>query len=143
MAGQIVWLPSAKERVREFWATGMSATQIGRAMGVSKNAVIGVVHRMQLPPREKPSELAGIVREPKPKPEKVQEPVAEVAPPPAPARAPERYAAGLACLWPTASPKTKRVPIRFECQAPRAPGRPYCEAHCAIAYERVPKARFA
>jgi GcrA cell cycle regulator len=142
MAGQIVWLPSAKERVRELWATGMSASQIGDVLGCSKNAIIGVVHRMRLPPRETPPELVGVVRAPRPKRGQAARPKrgAEVAPPPAPARAPVRYAA---CLWPTASPKSKRLPVRFECQEPRAPTRPYCATHCAIAYERLPKARFA
>jgi GcrA cell cycle regulator len=45
-----------RESVRNLWtqAPQLSAETIGRKLGISKNAVIGIAHRMHLPARESP-----------------------------------------------------------------------------------------
>ena len=53
--GPSPWLDPAKdEKLRALWAEGLSAGAIGRKMRITKNAVIGRVHRLGLPARESP-----------------------------------------------------------------------------------------
>lgn len=46
------WPAETIERLREKWASGMSATRIGKEEGFSKNAIIGKARRLGLPPRD-------------------------------------------------------------------------------------------
>lgn len=47
------WTEERIEKLKRLWPTGLSASQIaGEIGGVSRNAVIGKAHRMQLPPRK-------------------------------------------------------------------------------------------
>ena len=41
-------------KLRELWQNGMSTSQIGAALGVSKNAVVSVTHRVNLGARPSP-----------------------------------------------------------------------------------------
>jgi len=45
------WTPERVDRLRKDWADGYSCSQIGARMGITRNAVIGKVSRMGLPPR--------------------------------------------------------------------------------------------
>lgn len=47
----MVWHQSAITSLTALWATGASATQIGKRMGITRNAVIGKAHRLKLRPR--------------------------------------------------------------------------------------------
>lgn len=49
-----VWTPAAIVQLGDLWAQGFSTAEIGRLIGVSKNAVVGKVHRIGLPPRPSP-----------------------------------------------------------------------------------------
>lgn len=55
------WPASRRARLRRLWAHGHSAAEIGRRLGVTKNAVIGKASRMNLPGR--PSPIPGPPRE--------------------------------------------------------------------------------
>jgi hypothetical protein len=46
-----LWTVQQDARLRELWAGDLSATQIGMAMGMNKNQIIGRVHRLGLPQR--------------------------------------------------------------------------------------------
>ena len=48
------WTDEVIERLRAFWAEGHSTAEIGRRMGVSKNAVVGKAHRLGLTARPSP-----------------------------------------------------------------------------------------
>ena len=48
------WNAEAIDRLRALWAEGHSTAEIGRRMGVSKNAVVGKAHRLSLPARPSP-----------------------------------------------------------------------------------------
>lgn len=48
------WPPEQIAELRRLWPTGLSTIEIGRRLGVSKNAVVGKAHRLELPPRPSP-----------------------------------------------------------------------------------------
>lgn len=83
-------------RLRQFWADGHSTAEIGRRMGVSKNAVVGKAHRLDLPARPSPIRRlvasASLPRSPVPRraigptlPALASEPAIVVVPPAPPA----------------------------------------------------------
>jgi len=122
------WTDERVEKLKELWSEGMSASQIAKVLGgVTRNAVIGKVHRLGLsnrgaaggpgsaedePPAEKPAKAA--------KPAKPA-PAAERA---APARDTEKPA--------PAAPKIQPPAIRDATQ-PRPPGAPTPEEAAARA----------
>jgi GcrA cell cycle regulator len=48
------WNDDVVERLRQLWAEGHSTAEIGRRFGISKNAVVGKAHRLDLPGRPSP-----------------------------------------------------------------------------------------
>ena len=48
------WNDATEGRLRSLWAEGHSAQEIGRRMGVSKNAIVGKAHRLGLAERGSP-----------------------------------------------------------------------------------------
>lgn len=48
------WTTEAIDRLRDFWAEGHSTAEIGRRMGITKNAVVGKAHRLELSARPSP-----------------------------------------------------------------------------------------
>jgi GcrA cell cycle regulator len=48
------WNEEIVARLRGLWSEGLSTAEIGRRMGISKNAVVGKAHRLNLPPRPSP-----------------------------------------------------------------------------------------
>ena len=143
------WTDEAIGRLRALWADGLSTAEIGRRMGITKNAVVGKAHRLQLSSRPSP-----IRRERRVEPVRLRRPAAverpaERAPaallPPAPQHMTERprtlrpvaaYGGGriAPCCWPIGEPGTKT--FRF-CDAETLAGKPYCGAHAQLAYVRV------
>ncbi len=45
------WPAERTERLKQLWRAGLSASQIGKQLGISREAVIGKVHRLKLPGR--------------------------------------------------------------------------------------------
>lgn len=48
-----IW-PEADDELRRMWAEGLSTSRIGKALGVSKNAIVGRAHRLDLEQRQSP-----------------------------------------------------------------------------------------
>jgi len=48
------WTDERIEELTRLWQAGMSASEIGKQLGVSKNAVVGKAHRLKLPSRPSP-----------------------------------------------------------------------------------------
>lgn len=120
-----------EERISDLvrlWATGRSASEIGRALGVSKNAVIGKAHRLKLPARPSPIRSSPGPKVPKPArlPKRVRKVRSYADVRPRRARKGES-----ACLWPIGEPEE---PDFHFCEAEVVPGKPYCAEHCARAY---------
>ena len=53
------------DRLRQDWAAGYSASEIGDRMGLRKGQVIGKVHRLKLPQRELPAALQNVKNKPR------------------------------------------------------------------------------
>jgi len=49
-----VWTDERLDELKKLWAEGVSISQIGEALGVSRNAIAGKAHRMGLPKRPSP-----------------------------------------------------------------------------------------
>jgi GcrA cell cycle regulator len=54
------WTEEIIVRLRGLWAEGHSTAEIGRRLGVSKNAVVGKAHRLDLPARPSPIRRDGV-----------------------------------------------------------------------------------
>ena len=48
------WNDENVRRLKTLWAEGHSTAEIGRRMGVTKNAIVGKAHRLNLPARPSP-----------------------------------------------------------------------------------------
>lgn len=144
------WTPERIGELEKLWAEGLSTAEIGRQLGVSKNAVVGKAHRLGLPGRQSPIDAkrraakkaaakprtAPVARKPAPTRPQARRPepqqAAASAPPPRPKRKTKH--SGPACQWPFGDP---RLPGFHFCGEPAVPGKPYCDEHCARAYNRV------
>ena len=158
------WTDDVISRLRALWAEGHSTAEIGRRIGVSKNAVVGKAHRLLLEARPSPirrGEPDAAPKRPAMKPvtiptlptmatppEQAQAPAPKpaeqlirLAPPPPVQAAPSLRAVGrsgggrlVACCWPIGEPGTRS--FRF-CDGESLPGKPYCGPHAALAYVKV------
>ncbi len=54
------WAEETIVRLRSLWDEGHSTAEIGRRLGVSKNAVVGKAHRLDLPARPSPIRRDGV-----------------------------------------------------------------------------------
>ncbi len=153
------WNDDTIERLRALWAEGHSTAEIGRRMGVSKNAVVGKAHRLNLSSRPSPIRRDGEKSPRRRQPRRAQGstlpalaaamapmPVAE--PPRMPDRVPaERPQPNLRavpaprpgarvtpCCWPIGEPGTRSFHF---CDVNAIAGKPYCDTHSALAYVKV------
>jgi GcrA cell cycle regulator len=119
-----VWTDKRLEELKKLWAQGLSISQIGEALGVSRNAIAGKAHRMGLPKR--PSPIS------KPKAEKPKvEPVVEEQELPLRLELRQLVWSRSKCCWPTGDPKKNGFVF---CGDTVVPGKPYCLSHCKEAY---------
>jgi GcrA cell cycle regulator len=150
------WNAESIARLKSLWAEGLSTAEIGRRLSVSKNAVVGKAHRLQLdsrpsPIRRDPSgvratrvaaprrltgptlpSLAEIDPIPEPTPEPLRTPPPSLNVAPKAERSDRRRV--FSCCWPIGEPGTRS--FRF-CDAESMTGKPYCETHAALAYVKI------
>ena len=119
-----VWTDERLEKLKELWKQGLSISQIGEALGVSRNAIAGKAHRMGLPKRPSP-----ISRAKTEKPKVVMPEVTENLPLRLELRQLEWSRSK--CCWPTGDPKKNGFVF---CGDAIVPGKPYCLTHCQEAY---------
>jgi GcrA cell cycle regulator len=137
------WSAEADDRLRALWAEGLSSAAIGRAMGLTKNAVVGRAHRLKLPARPSPI-VGGVPRERAPRPlaprAKTLPAVREVKPvaAPKPAAVPVPVVRRVVALGPVrACQWIKGEPAGADsafCGAPTVPGCSWCEAHYRMVF---------
>ncbi|WP_426954710.1 GcrA family cell cycle regulator [Muricoccus radiodurans] len=145
------WSTEAIDTLRALWAEGHSTAEIGRRMGISKNAVVGKAHRLHLSARPSPiqrerAEAATGTAGPRPAPRVAAAPAPRIAPAPAVVAAPPPPAPrapvvrpfqrvmARSCCWPIGEPGA--TDFRF-CTAEAAGGKPYCAEHASIAYVKA------
>ncbi|MAO91775.1 MAG: global cell cycle regulator GcrA-like protein [Rhodospirillales bacterium] len=102
------WTDDRVTLLKGMWTNGYTARQIAEKLGgVTRNAVIGKAHRLGLSSR----------------PQQVKRhtplPIPNVV---------ERH-----CQWPIGHPGTDEFHF---CGKSAVPGKPYCQAHCGVAYRR-------
>lgn len=113
------WTPERVETLTRLWAEGLSARQIAVKLGgVTRNAVIGKAHRLNL-------QRGG------PIPELQAEPAPVVHEEPPPVLSPE--VKPWMCRWPQEEPGRHGY---FICGKTAQPGRHYCAEHLTISYLR-------
>ena len=136
---QLNWTDDRVEQLKNLWTEGLSASQIARALGgVTRNAVIGKVHRLGLAGRASPS------RSERPRLPMVPK-VSMRSHIPAPPIVEEdpliledgSHATVLTindrmCRWPIGDPAENE--FHFCGRKPKS-GSPYCEAHARKAYQ--------
>ena len=124
------WTEDRLETLKKLWEQGLSISQIGEKLGVSRNAIAGKVHRLGLKKRQSPISNKGAAKSaPADKKSKVE--VAQ----------PENLPLKLTlrninwsrsqCSWPIGDPKS--TAFRF-CGDEVVAGKPYCNSHCFEAY---------
>ena len=120
------WTDERVDKLKELWAEGMSASQIAKVMGgVTRNAVIGKVHRLGLSNRGGPGAEEGA---------RSVEPIAVAKPAPAPAPEPALEPAPAPSEESLPAPAARRTaPVIRDATQPRAPGAPTPEEEAARA----------
>jgi GcrA cell cycle regulator len=122
------WNDTIITELRGLWAEGLSTAEIGRRLGISKNAVVGKAHRLDLSP---------LPMRPAPMPMPATVAAAPVSKP-----APSRRLAAVstpatrvsACCWPIGEPGK---PSFHFCDAVAVQGKPYCTEHAQLAYVKI------
>jgi len=141
----VEWTPDRIKILIAHWEEGLPTSEIGRRLGVTKNSVVGKVHRLGLKKRQSPirQSAAGTAQPKKAKAKaKVATPKTETV-----AQAPKvkrptgevirlEELTGSMCCWPEGEPGTQDF---YFCGEPSVPEKPYCAEHCARAYVKVSK----
>lgn len=129
MADTPVWTEERLNKLKELWTKGLSISQIGEELGVSRNAIAGKVYRLDLPKRQSP-----ISSKPAAKKQKAAAAIPELVDQ---ADLPLKLAlrnidwSRSKCSWPIGDPKT--TAFKF-CGKDVVIGKPYCNDHCFEAY---------
>lgn len=154
------WNEEAVSRLQALWAEGRSTADIGRQLGITKNAVVGKAHRLKLTARPSPirrdTTKSQVTRRLAPHPAKeavttrtqplqpaaleIETTVQAAQPAIRPVLVSAARSIGriTSCCWPLGEPGTPT--FRF-CGDAAMQGRPYCAEHAAIAYVRVRERR--
>ena len=144
------WTDERVELLKKLWQDGLSASQIAKQLGgVTRNAVIGKVHRLGLSGRATPSKPQRTVfkapRAPRPvsaapsAPRRISEPSSSSSPAPVALRLIDEEP-GMAtvltlgahmCKWPIGDPAMDN----FTFCGRRVGDGPYCDQHAQVAYQ--------
>jgi GcrA cell cycle regulator len=145
------WTDERVETLKALWLDGLSASQIAKQLGgVTRNAVIGKVHRLGLsgratpsqpspvafkPPRTRPAAPAPVIHR---RPAPALEDVRAAPEPRLPMRVEEPGEATVLtlgrhmCKWPIGDPSSSEFTF---CGRRAADERPYCVEHAKLAYQ--------
>ena len=141
----MTWTSERIAELERLWATGASTAEIGRQIDVTKNAVVGKVHRLGLPGRPSPIRRGVTGKKPTGRSQASQghqspggqSPGGQSPESLETREAPRRPAVvdlhALPCQWPFGDPCDEDFHF---CGAPVLASRPYCPEHCARAYVR-------
>lgn len=140
------WTEETISRLSSLWAEGLSTAEIGRRLNISKNAVVGKAHRLNLPSRPSPiRRMEGNATPRQTPPKRTQGPT---LPPLSPSMnspimpalraivssSKQQQTRATPCCWPIGEPGK---PSFHFCNETAVAGKPYCEEHASIAYVRL------
>src|SRR5450432_3230555 len=116
----MTWTDDRLELLKKLWADGLSASQIAAELGgVTRNAVIGKVHRLGLSGRAKsPSSAVPRVRKARPASMRPRISITELS--------------EATCRWPIGDPGAEDFAY---CGSQTKAALPYCPYHSRIAYQ--------
>lgn len=158
----VTWTDDRVEQLRKLWEAGHSASQIAAELGsVTRNAVIGKVHRLGLSGRAKSQSSAAprqrkvraapqVMRTVRPvargntvlaqvfEVEVEADPIAQDNVVPMSQRITLIQLNDSTCRWPIGDPSTQDFAF---CGGRTLAGMPYCSHHCRIAYQPVSERR--
>ena len=143
------WTDERVDLLKKLWLEGLSASQIAKQLGgVTRNAVIGKVHRLGLSGRAAPSQPARPAFKPQraarpaaPAPQPVRRAIAVAQPPvvETPARRVEEPGSATVltlgahmCKWPIGDPSSDGFSF---CGRRTGEDGPYCNEHARVAYQ--------
>lgn len=152
----MVWTDEAVEELKKMWDKGMTTGQIAKALNVTKNSIIGKVHRLCLTARPSPIKKSSDKTEKKattPKQAKevkkettksvskketsvVAEAEKKVAPVIEETNIPLVKLDNHTCRWPMGDPRDEDFCF---CGKRIKTGQTYCEEHAAVAYVKAGK----
>lgn len=154
----MIWNDEAVEELKRMWDRGMTTGQIAKALNVTKNSIIGKVHRLCLTARPSPikkvseekEEKKTVHQEKAPKSAKssakdtaivietpkIKEPVVSSSAVVEETNIPLVKLDNHTCRWPLGDPRDDDFCF---CGKRIKTGQTYCEEHAAIAYVRVGK----
>ena len=158
----MIWTDEAVEELKKMWDKGMTTGQIAKVLGVTKNSIIGKVHRLCLTARPSPIKKStnsekedtkpaktekNTTKKAKttaPKAEKVKEVVIEKKEEVTKVETPTIEELNIplvkldnhTCRWPLGDPRDEDFCF---CGKKIKTGQTYCEEHSAVAYVRTTK----
>ena len=116
----MVWTDDKVKMLTKLWLKGSTTAEIAKKLGLSKNSIIGKVHRLNLKTRPSPI---------KPNPKKAIKKVKQIPH--------KQDRVGImelklnTCRWPVGDPTDDDFHF---CGKNTVMGKPYCAQHCAMAY---------
>jgi GcrA cell cycle regulator len=145
------WTDERVSTLKKLWLEGLSASQIAKQLGgVTRNAVIGKVHRLGLSGRATPSQPSrpvfraqrprpAVAAQPAPRREPLARPAAAPIPEPIldlPGTATVLTLGAHMCKWPIGDPSTEDFSF---CGRRAGSDGPYCMEHSRVAYQPAQK----
>ena len=120
MSQESTWSDETRvAKLRELWSQGKTASEIGAILGVTRNAVIGKVHRLELSGRPSPIKHRRV---------EAPEPRSNTSL----GSATILSLGDRSCKWPVGDPLSPDFHFCGKCASP---GMPYCTEHAALAYQ--------
>ena len=129
------WTEEKVERLKKLWAEGLTTGEIGRALDMSKNAVVGKAHRLGLESRPSP------IKRDEESISKKEDSKLKKANFSKQAKSVEDFVTLTdltlhSCRWPIGDPKDKEFHF---CGKEAILGKPYCAEHIMVAYVGINK----
>lgn len=114
------WTDARIKQLKKLWQKGVSTIEIAKEFGISKNAVVGKVHRLGLKSRPSPINKEATAAAPKVKKNKTNIELHELK--------------INSCRWLVEELGNNKF---LFCGEQVVTGKPYCPKHCAIAYSSI------
>jgi len=113
----MVWTDEKIKQLTKMWSKGATTAEIAKKLGLSKNSIIGKVHRLNLETRPSPIKKATPAKKAKVVKKSQHVGIMDLK--------------LNTCRWPIGDPTDEDFHF---CGATTVVGKPYCAEHCAMAF---------